>query len=75
MLHTGKNQAGPDGILEDSPVFQLQASTNTTSGCINYWLALEAKKELGKDRQMRIIIIIITSAAAAVFSLAHVPDP
>lgn len=44
-------------MLEDSAVFQLQAPTNTTLGCINYCLTLEAKKELGKDMKMRIITI------------------
>lgn len=62
-----QKSAGPDGVLDDSPIFQLQAPTNTTSGCINYWLTLEAKKELGKFREMGKIIINNNSSSSSCF--------
>lgn len=60
--------AGPYGVRKDSPIFQVRAPTNTTSGCINYWFTQEVKNELGKDREMK-----TTVSSSAVFSFANVP--
>lgn len=45
----------------------IPAPTNTTLGCINYWLTQEAKNELGKDTEMKMTV------SSAVFSFANVP--